>query len=199
MPPAVLERFERIPLGLDDYTEAWRAESRPRPKYSDYRLSAPKEAMKGVRKYTHFSTRGESRLPQREPWEALPSRLGPMQAAIEKSRYIIELEDDWDGEGSVGVDKDTWERAVSFLARHALLMWRQFGRALDVPDICPGPEGSIDLHWDARAYEMLVNIRADPAAMAGFYGDDRGRVSIKGRFDMMSSNEGLMLWLKKAT
>jgi hypothetical protein len=68
---------------------------------------------------------------------------------------------------------------------------------LDPPDIAPGPDGSIDLHWDYPAYEMLINIPRDESSMAGFYGDDRGRISIKGKFDPSQVNEGLLLWLMR--
>ncbi len=42
------------------------------------------------------------------------------------------------------------------------------GSILDAPNILPGPDNSIDLHWDYPKYEILINIPADPMAEASF-------------------------------
>lgn len=55
---------------------------------------------------------------------------------------------------------------------------------VDLPEILPGPDGSIDLHWDYPGYEILINISAGPDAKVGFYGDDRSTVQVKGSFDL---------------
>lgn len=39
--------------------------------------------------------------------------------AIERSRRIYELEDNWDESGSSGYKRETWTRAVKFLKLHA--------------------------------------------------------------------------------
>lgn len=119
--------------------------------------------------------------------------------AIESSRALLHLEDNWDAEGSPAIAEDTWKRAVEFLENHADRIWRHHGIELDPPHVAPGPDGSIDLHWDLPDYELLINFPADPTAMADCYGDDRGRIRIRATFDPRVTNEGLLLWLKKAT
>ena len=197
MPPAVLERFERTSAPLTADVKAWLGEPR-RTAFSGYRRERREVLSHAVRKYMRRAQGGGPRIQKRKPWEALAPALRRIRDAIEESKQMRELGDDWDGEGSLPVDEAVWQRAVDFLARYARVVWERFGKRLDAPDITPGPDGSIDLHWDHPEYEMLVNIRRDLTAMAGFYGDDRGRVSIKGTFDPESPNEGLVLWLKKA-
>ena len=122
-----------------------------------------------------------------------------IQQAIENSRSLLQLEDDWDTEGSPAIDEATWNRAVEFLKNHADQVWRCHGTEIDPPHIGPGPDGSVDLHWDLPEYELLINFPTDADAMAGCYGDDRGKIQIKATVDPKTTNEGLLLWLKKAT
>lgn len=128
---------------------------------------------------------------------AATSALIPLDEIIEASRAILELEVDED-EAQAPYAEETWTRAVEFLRRNAKWVWDTFSRVIDLPEILPGPGGSIDLHWDYPGYEMLINIRADPNAKAGFYGDDRGQMCIKTKFDLNTFNHGLLLWLAGA-
>ena len=120
--------------------------------------------------------------------------LTPLVELIEASHAILELELDED-EAQAPYAEETWTRAVAFVRRNAQWVWDTFSRVVDLPEILPGPDGSIDLHWDYPAYEMLINIPADPANKAGFYGDDRGENHIKGSFDPRTHDYGPFLWL----
>ncbi len=122
-----------------------------------------------------------------------------IQQAIEDSRCLLQLEDDWDTEGSPAITEESWNRAAEWLTNHADQIWRCHRIEIDPPTIAPGPNGSIDLHWDSPEYELLINFPADPAAMAGCYGDDRGKIRIKATFDPKITNEGLLLWLMKTS
>lgn len=123
----------------------------------------------------------------------------PRQLAcrIAESRTLLQLQHDWDGEGSEPINEDTWKRAVDFLQKQATLVRSRSGLEIDAPDILPGPDASIDLHWDRKDFELLVNIPADPKKMAGFYGDDRGVIRQKGTFDPSRLNEALLAWFVK--
>lgn len=127
----------------------------------------------------------------------LPKGLGHIHDAIEASRRILALEPD-EELGGVGYAEETWSRAAEFLRKYSKWLWDSTGHVLDAPKILPGPEGSIDIHWDEPNYEILINIPADPTAEAGFYGDDRGAIKMKGKFDATTLNHGLHLWLAGA-
>lgn len=131
----------------------------------------------------------------RKPIPTIPG-LSALDEIIEDSRAILEIELDED-EAQIPYAEETWARAVEFLRRTTKWVCDTLGRVVDLPDILPGPDGSIDLHWDHSEYEMLINIPADPNDKAGFYGDDRGELFIKGKFDSNTFNHGLLLWLAR--
>jgi hypothetical protein len=115
--------------------------------------------------------------------------------AIQGSRWILDLKDDHDGEGSPGYCESTWRRAAEFVRNNAVWLWQRFHIGIATPEILPGPEGSIDLHWKSEHYDLLVNMPASSSAKATFYGDDRRGTFIKGAFDPAACNQGLLLWL----
>jgi hypothetical protein len=115
--------------------------------------------------------------------------------AIRTSRWILNLEENWDDAGSSGYQESTWERACNFLTRQSTLAQHKFNRELPVPKILPGPESSIDLHWKMPGFELLVNVPADPKKHGTFYGDDHGNLSIRGTLDTASEIKGMVVWL----
>lgn len=146
---------------------------------------------RAIRDWTHIPSRPLNR-----------KRIDPLVRvfrAISESRHVLELGDDWDMEGSSAVSEEAWNQAVRFLKNHARAMWQNHGIEIDPPHIAPGPDASIDCHWDFPDYELLINFPADPTAMAECYGDDRGRIRMKATFDPNTINEGLLLWLRKTT
>lgn len=124
------------------------------------------------------------------------SGLADLAKEISASQAMLDLEDDWDGEGSPSYAEATWQRTVGFLAHGAIRLYGGRGIALPVPKIRKGPMGSIDLHWRTPTRELLVNIPADAAALADYYGDDRvGGHVVKGTMDPAEDNDWLLMWL----
>lgn len=118
-----------------------------------------------------------------------------IEEAIEDSRSILDLEDDWDGEGSPAYAEDTWNRAIEFLIGNAQRLKNIWGIWIAAPSISPGPDGSIDLHWKTESRELLINIPADLNQPAGFYGDDNEKHRVKGTLEPSGRNEWLLMWL----
>ena len=129
--------------------------------------------------------------------EPLPSELKHIAEAVDASRTMLELEDDWDREGSRGYAEATWKRATQFVSKHARWAWEKCGVRIDAPRIRPGPEGSIDLHWKTENYELLLNVPSNGEEPASFYGDDYGKFTIKGTLDPSAYNRGLLMWLAR--
>ena len=121
--------------------------------------------------------------------------LQNIEEAITPSRWILDLKDDWDEQGSPGYEESTWLRACEFLTRQADCARESFGRDLPVPRILPGPDASIDLHWKMPRFELLVNIPKDTSKPATFYGDDYGNSCIKGNLNPSEEIRGLVVWL----
>jgi len=117
------------------------------------------------------------------------------KAEIERAQAILELEDDWDGEGSPPYSRTTLDRAIAFVTSYGRRLWEMHGMQLPIPKIGPGPDASIDLHWKQTSRELLVNIPADANQLSVFYGDNYGTQSIKGSIDLDDFNLVLAQWL----
>ncbi len=126
----------------------------------------------------------------------LPAILRHLASVITASRALLDLEDDWDGEGSVGYSYETWFRAIRFLASSAERLWEELGIVTPAPDIGAGPDGSIDLHWPLPHRELLINFPRDTTQDAGFYGDDGNRGEpIEGKLSTDRSRMWVLMWL----
>lgn len=201
MSPATEEwQYSRHSAGTIAPTNEWR---RPCTVPESVELEKPVGWKRRAEGWCPRSTRRvtlhEPRPPGKETWEILPVALSHIGETIEDSRKILLLEDNWDDLGAVPIEEPTWRRAVEFLARHAKWVWENKRSAIESPEVLPGPDGSVDLHWDHTDYELLINVPAEPNSMAGFYGDDRGGISIKGQFDPGRMNKGLFDWLDSTT
>ena len=113
-----------------------------------------------------------------------PPNMDALSVAIQASRSLLDLPDNWDDEGSPAYAKSTWTRAVDFLLHNAERLWQDQGVVVSAPQILPGPDGSIDLHWRIKNHELLLNIPADPNLLADYYGDTEDGNAIKGKLTL---------------
>lgn len=72
------------------------------------------------------------------------------------------------------------QRALRVYKSYAEWLSDIFNVSMGIPEVLPGPDGSIDSHWDYSQYEILINIPIDPVAKIGFYCDNRGDLQLKG-------------------
>src|SRR5438477_6094456 len=85
-----------------------------------------------------------------------PAHLAQLRTAIGKAKLkILSLADNWDEDGSVAYDAATFEQAAEFLISNATRLWKLYSSILEVPKILPGPDGSIDIHWEVDDRELL--------------------------------------------
>jgi len=110
----------------------------------------------------------------------IPNNFDKLYESIEKSKYILDLEDDWDDEGSPAYDKTTWIRAIKFIYNYTKKVYDEYGIKIGAPKISQGPEGSIDILWKKKSYRLLINIPQDPKKPASYYGDDYNDEHVKG-------------------
>ncbi|MBW4888719.1 hypothetical protein KXQ82_03295 [Mucilaginibacter sp. HMF5004] len=103
--------------------------------------------------------------------------------AINKSKYILDLKDDWDTEGAKGYHRSTWIKAVKFLISYSNWV-RKLNKKLPAPQILQGPNGSIDIFWKNDSFLFLVNISEQ--GDSSFYGDDYGKNKSEGFFDPLN-------------
>jgi hypothetical protein len=109
--------------------------------------------------------------------------LYPIADAIERSRGMLDLEDDWDGEGSPAYQQEDWERAVRMLLRGCVDYLEKHAEAPATPLIYNGPEGGIDILWEHGERSLLLNVTAGAQSRATFYGRDQSGLELKGTLD----------------
>ena len=128
---------------------------------------------------------------------ALPQDLGHFRPAIERSRSMLDLPDDWDGDGSPGYAEATWQRAVQVVVESSSRYWRTSGQAPPAPSITPGPDVSIDVEWRPAGRKLVLNVPEEPAGVVTFYGKDQGSEQgfIRGEFHVSRTGEWLVGWL----
>jgi hypothetical protein len=122
---------------------------------------------------------------------AVPSDV---EMAIRESYGILDLGEDWDGEGAVPYEPDTLNRAVGFVRLHSVSA-AKLGLRLRAPRILPGPDGSIDILWRSGGFELLINFPADPSVSVTFYGDDKRGSVVRGTLSSDTPTVSLLPWL----
>jgi hypothetical protein len=189
-------QFQFRPNGVSSSRQADVPESRPLEQ-EDW-LADVSHILKVLNWYADRTRVG---FPYRSPFprgaESSRKRLEEISRTIEKSRELLELPPDWDGEGSPNISEETWRRATDFLRNQAEWLLEQVGVVIDTPQIAPGPNGSIDIYWRNASAELLVNIPVDKGATISFYGDTKAGSHIAGSMKDSDYNRGLWLWLKE--
>jgi hypothetical protein len=117
-----------------------------------------------------------------------------IKKAIEDAKWISELDDDWDDEGSLGYTKELLEKVEMLLTSWKDKSWSDYRRTFPLPDIQPGPDGSIDLHWKKETYELLLSIPNNEQPVH-FYGDDYSENVMKGSFSQGAEMPNFLFWL----
>ena len=127
----------------------------------------------------------------------LPSTLSDVVASIKDAQKLLDLGDNWDGDGSPGYAERTWHRAVQLVAQSSLGFWQATQSVPPAPAITPGPDGSIDMVWRAGDRGLFVNIPEAPDNIATFYGKDRRQEHdfIQGELDLSHESAWILAWL----
>jgi hypothetical protein len=126
-----------------------------------------------------------------------PADLAYLNDAVQRSRGLLDLEDDWDGDGAVSIKEPTWRRMQEYLLGNATGFWEVTGTSIPAPKIGPAQEGSIDLLWEVGDRMLLLNIPEDSKEPASFYGEEGALDSIKGNLDTTGQSHWLLMWLTK--
>lgn len=127
---------------------------------------------------------------------ALPTALSGLTVAIEKSRWMLDLPDNWDEAGASAYELQTWQRAVDFLCLSATTLWGDTGIVVSAPQIQNGPEGTIDLFWESDEATLLINVPVNASEPAMFYGSNRRGDETRGTIQITHANSSLLLWAK---
>ncbi len=94
---------------------------------------------------------------------------------IEKSKRMLELDDDWDDEGSIGYTQETWDKSIQFLIDYNMWYLKIYNRLLEVPKIYIGPKGGIDIIWE-NTNTLFIYLNKEVTRIDYYFtkGDDIG-------------------------
>jgi hypothetical protein len=121
--------------------------------------------------------------------------LKAVYEAIEKSKYLLDLKENWDDNGAVGYDFDVWQKAVLFVSKLATRIYKSYGQIIKTPRIYHGPNGSIDIYWENESFNLLINI--PKTGLGIFYGDNYKDNKSEGSFDPALINPNIFPFLIK--
>lgn len=74
-----------------------------------------------------------------------------LQPVVDRLNRLLQLQDGWDGPGTLGIDIEVAERALKTLEGIATEKTRP-------PSISPGPDGSLQLAWYDREFELEIEV-----------------------------------------
>ncbi|MEX0966749.1 MAG: hypothetical protein WD077_05890 [Bacteroidia bacterium] len=125
-------------------------------------------------------------------------RFSEIADEIEASKYILELEQGWDGENAEIIKSEIWKAATKFLINAALEINKEYSVIIQTPEINPVKDGSIDLSWRTEKARMLINVRERAGEMvANYYGDFYNNEKPRKGSDSLDSNiEDLVVWMR---
>jgi len=121
----------------------------------------------------------------------------PIEDSIEVSKTILQIDENWDGEGSRKYAESTWKRAIRFVQDSAIPFIIRHRKQIQPPKISAGPDASIDVRWTSEKRTLLINFPEDENTPPDFFGHDKGQDVIKGTLDLASQNHWLLLWLTR--
>lgn len=126
----------------------------------------------------------------------IPDRLAHVIDAIEESRALLELPNDWDGNGTPGFTEQTWTRAAEVLIAFATLLATHHRVMVEDVEILPGANGGLDIDVRSGDRQLLFAVSSHPQQEVRFYGDDgrRGK-QVKATLDPSTIPKWLLVWM----
>lgn len=93
-----------------------------------------------------------------------------LREELTKACDLLELPDNFDGEGSPRYSMETFKLATNFVASLWELLSHQNFEEIQVPNILPGPDGTIDIYWDSPKFALLINVSTGEKQVISYYG-----------------------------
>lgn len=129
----------------------------------------------------------------------IPTKLSSIIEEIQHSEQILDLKNDWNGEGSPKISEDIYLSSINFLMNYSKFVLDKTGTIIKFPEINPGKNGNIHLSWRTENARMIINIReSDEGILAFYYGDlNNDKSPIKGNIPVNEFSDFLAYWMNK--
>lgn len=128
----------------------------------------------------------------------LSRNLPAVAKAIANSKYILDLEEDWDDEGANATDFSTYDRAISFVSNYSIKVF-QSGIKISAPTIEILRDGSIGVNWETSKASFLIVFDKTNEKISYCYGKNKinGIPFKTGIENDNSVDESVASWMKK--
>ena len=125
-------------------------------------------------------------------WQINGSSQRQIGALVRRSKLLLDLQDE---EGNPIVTPASLDRAFEFLKDLFKQAVEEFSVEINIPEILPGPNQSVDILWDFPDYELLINIPANETRPPTYYGDNRGENITRGSIATPENARMVGVWL----
>jgi hypothetical protein len=118
---------------------------------------------------------------------------------ILKASAMLNLPYDWDGDEAMPIEQEIFDLSTNFLKIYLLKIKKQFNTEIQLPQINPCPDGTIDLDWATDNAQLLINIRKANEGneyTAYYYGDKyNDKMPIKDSTPLTVFSDDLAIWM----
>lgn len=129
---------------------------------------------------------------------SLPIKLKNIADSIKEAKQILEYEDNWDEEGAIETDLETFKKAVDFLTLYSIYLLK-YG-TIDKPFIDIMRDGSVSIMWETEKATLLVIFKKGNKALSYLYGqpkDDTKQPFPYSVENVSKIDEILALWMRQ--
>lgn len=127
----------------------------------------------------------------------ISDNLKHIKDCIENSKWITELEENWDSEGAKKIEPIVWKNAMKFLISSSSYIFTHFDIKIFSPSILPCSDGSLDISFDNNSIRLLINFKNQYNGLASYYGDNYDYNNIKGDFISLTYIDYIYVWMKQ--
>lgn len=162
------ERVRRFVLRISDSEQEWVEVEVSNPP-SDAAFEIPPQYYQAAEGILISSKSKERQSPHKS---SQAEESDDIDSAIEQSRWMLDLEENWDDDGAPAVRDSVWRRATNLLREIATKFEKDYRRVIPLPSIMPTGDGGIDLHWRNSRFDILLNVPPEAEELATFYGEN---------------------------
>ncbi|MBD3343118.1 MAG: hypothetical protein GF353_28735 [Candidatus Lokiarchaeota archaeon] len=109
------------------------------------------------------------------------------------------MEENWDCDGAKPYKRETFMKAVNFLARFLTAIIGITSKRVEFPDILPGADGEVEISWQNERICFLLSVPESDDRKAGVYGRNK-KTRDEFLLNFYPNDEidmGLIEWFKK--
>jgi hypothetical protein len=103
----------------------------------------------------------------------LSYKLKHIADAINDSKILLDLEEDWDEDGANATNFETYKNAINFLVNYSTHILNNFRLILKKPFIDITRDGSISIQWDTDKAVFLIIFKKNKNEFAYYYGQEK--------------------------